>query len=397
MTYYKKNLIVLSVTVFLASVSWNQVVPFLQLYIEELGVRGDSLYDWTSVTFAAHPLAAIAFQPLWGKLGDLHGRKLMTIRAGICLTLVYFGMSLAREPWQLAGLRFANGALTGFIPGSIALIATNTPDTHSARYIAIVQSAIAAGAILGPALGGSLAEVFGYRGTMVVSGTAVALSTLVVGLIVSEPNKPKDVERTSMLHDFTHSVKDPIQSSLLLAVLFATVLIATCAPFLAVYLQGLGDNVTDFTVGAVFALPALAFALSARKWAHLGEKHGFDKTILAGLIGGTVFTAMLFFTRNIYLFAGVFFMAGLFFAALMPSIGAATCLLVDEKIRGRVYGIQQSAMMTGHLVLPLVAGQVARTAGIPSLFLLSAALTGIGAVVLLPFFSRWRDHLAEHF
>ena len=70
MPYYRRNLYILSITVGLAALSWNQVMPFLPRFMEQMGVPEKSLPYWIGIVFAAQSLASMLFQPLWGKMAD---------------------------------------------------------------------------------------------------------------------------------------------------------------------------------------------------------------------------------------------------------------------------------------------------------------------------------------
>ncbi|MGE5598601.1 MAG: MFS transporter, partial [Bacteroidota bacterium] len=200
MSVHQRNLLILCFTIFLAAAGWNMILPFLPLFLGELGVK-TGLAQWSSFIFAAQSLAAIYMQPFWGRLGDRVGRKPMIVRAGLCLAGIYFLMSACRTPIQLATLRFLNGALTGFIPGSFALIATNTPEEVSGRYVATAQSASAFGSITGPVFGSILAGIAGYRGSMRLCGIIVLSATMLVLLLVREERRPAPGARSTLLAD----------------------------------------------------------------------------------------------------------------------------------------------------------------------------------------------------
>src|SRR5690625_4607873 len=119
-------------------------MPFLPLFLSQLGVT-DGLNFWSGLAFSVHSVSGMFMMSVWGKLADRYGRKPILIRAGLSLSLVYFLISLSTKAWHVAFFRLLNGALTGFIPMSIALIGTNTPPQYSARYVASVQTSSAAG------------------------------------------------------------------------------------------------------------------------------------------------------------------------------------------------------------------------------------------------------------
>ena len=388
MPYYRRNLIVLSVTIFLAALSWQQVVPFLPLFMREMGVE-HNLLRWVGIVFAAQSVASIVTLPFWGKLGDRFGQKAMVIRAGVCLSAIYFGTSIASSPWELTLYRFLNGALTGFIPSSFALIATNTPQERAPRAVATAQTASAVGVIIGPAVGGLLAALLGYRGSLRVSGLAVAIATLLVWLLVQAPNKPRDVEETSLAQDFATALGSPIVSSVMLISLLGSMFHGAIQPILVLHLGKMNHGAPDWLTGVVYALPAGAFVLTARRWTQFGERWGFDRSVVVGLTVAAAFAVSLTFARSVWLFGPLFFMTGLFMAALSPSAAGITCTRVKGTFQGRAYGMQQSASFTGALLAPLAATQVAAVLGMPAVFVFAGAVLLIGAMGFRRLVRKW--------
>lgn len=394
MLYYRRNLLVLSTTIFLTAVSWNQVIPFLPLFMQDMGVK-DDLLRWVGWIFAVQAGASIISQPLWGKLGDRFGRKPMAIRAAVCLSAIYFAMSFCTTPLQLAILRFLNGALTGFIPMSMALIATNTPEEHAPRSIATAQTASAAGLIAGPAIGGFLAAVMGYRGAMLVSGSAVLFSAVLVLLLVKEPNKADLTEQTSLIHDFRVAMRSKVLTSIMLTVMVYGIYAASINPILALHLSGMNGRAPVWMTGLIFSLLPLAMVLTIHQWARFGERRGYDLAIRIGLIGAGICGFALAFMHNIWLFAGVFFVTGLFLASLNPSTGAIVCTRVPADFRGRAYGMQQSASMTGTLIAPLAATRIADYFGFSSVFLFVGIVAIAGSVLFSSLATTWEPQRIE--
>ncbi len=380
MPLYKRNIIVLACTIFLASMSWNQIVPFLPKFLEEIGAKG-KVIQWTGFIFSIQSVAAIICAPLWGKLGDSYGRKVMTIRAGIFLCAIYFSMSYCTAPWQLALLRFMNGALTGFIPGSVALIATNTPTDRVAKYVATAQSCQAAGQVAGPAIGGFLAMVFLYRGSMRASGIAILVSVLLVLIFVQEPNKTRDERHTSLIQDFTFAIKSPLLAALMFGTMMQGFLIMAISPFVVLHVREIAPGSSDMLAGAVYAFPAVALLLTAHLWSRTGERIGHERVIKLGLVGGAVVCFMLIFTRNVWWFAGVYLLTGVCIAAVQACTAALTCRKVPEVFRGRAFGMQTSAGVVGACAAPLASGWIGSSAyGIPAIFVMTAIVLAIGAV-----------------
>lgn len=389
MPYYKRNICVLSVTVFLASMSWQQIVPFLPKFLKEIGGGGSHFETWVSAIFACQSLAAIIAQPSWGKLGDRFGRKPMIIRAGFCLAGVYYAMSLCRSPWELAICRFLNGALTGFIPGSFALVSTNTPESKSPRYVAILESTSNVGLIVGPAFGACLARMAGYRCSMAWSGTAVLLSTLAVWRLVQEPNKVIPQDKTSLAQDMGIALRSPIMSSLMVTIMVAWLFGNSINPFLVLHLESLKGWCPWWLPAVTYSLPGIAFVLTAYRWSLIGQKWGYERNIVIGLAGGAIGALLLFAARTVWQFSIIYFATGILLATLSPAVGAITCTRVPFSFRGRAYGIQQAAGTSAAFCAVIIAGQIAHLFGYGAIFLFVCVAFVVGLIAFQRLAKLW--------
>lgn len=371
-------------TTFLASASWTQVVPFLPLYLQELGVSEENLAQWSGAVFSVQFAAGILMAPIWGKIADQRGRKLMTIRAGLCLSAIYYLTGAATAPWHVLVLRFLNGALTGFIPSSMSLVATNTPQHLAARYVAYMQVASAAGSVAGPVIGGLLASWVGIRGALNLSGTNVLVSVILVILIVKEPNKVKGGVRSTLLEDFSTALK----SDALMRVIWITVLAmigsVSLQPVITLYISQLAESPERATTisGMIFALPGLALMLTANAWVQQGQRRGYGNVVQAALLGAGIFGIGLAISGSLIVFALFFFLQGVCLAGLRPVSAAIIAEEVEEEFRGRAFGMQQAANTIGGLSGPMVAGFVSSRWGPPAAFFVIGVILAVGAVYL---------------
>ena len=367
MTYYQRNLFILSFTIFLAAFSWEQIAPFLPLFLKELGVTAD-LPFWSGLLFTLQFSASSLMGPFWGKMADKYGRKPMVLRAGICLSLVYFGMSLCQNYSQLVFLRIMNGVLTGFIPGSIALIATNTPKSFSGRYVSIAYTLQSAGTILGPALGGLLAVITGYRGSMLLSGSLVFLAFLLVTFFVEEREKPQITVKTSIWQDCRLIFKMPVMVTVMSVEFINAMVMSSILPILALYLNQIAPDLNRVLSGFTYSLPGLALFLTAYIWSRIGEKISYTSTILIGLTGMGLIAVLLGTVENIWLFATLYFTYGIFVAAISPSSAALIATKVDSDFRGRAYAMQQTARTLGLFIAPVTSGTIGTYLGLNWIF-----------------------------
>ncbi len=141
---------------------------------------------WTSIIFGANLLTAFIFSPIWGKLADRYGRKLMLVRSGISMAIIITLMGFATNHIYLLLLRLLNGMMAGFIPAAIALTATNTPKEKTGYALGILHAGSVAGTICGPLLGGLLADSFGFSAVFSYTGLCIFAATMMVIFLVKE-------------------------------------------------------------------------------------------------------------------------------------------------------------------------------------------------------------------
>ena len=158
MEVWKRNLYVLWGTQFLAMLGMNLVVPFLPFFVRELGVSEGEVAFWSGAAFSGTFLSAFFATPFWGSLGDRYGRKVMVVRAlfGLAVSQVLVGLS--QDVYQLVLFRLLQGGISGFIASSLALVSTNTPKNRIGYALGVLQSSTASGMVLGPFVGGLLAD-----------------------------------------------------------------------------------------------------------------------------------------------------------------------------------------------------------------------------------------------
>lgn len=143
---WKRNLIVAWLGCFLTGAAFSLVMPFLPLYVEQLGVTGHSALNmWSGIVFSITFLFSAIASPFWGGLADRKGRKLMLLRSALGMGIVMVLMGLAQNIWQFLILRALLGLLGGFVPNANALIAYKYRVIKAAgRWVRSPQAALAA-------------------------------------------------------------------------------------------------------------------------------------------------------------------------------------------------------------------------------------------------------------
>ena len=103
---WKRNLTVTWLGCFLTGAAFSLVMPFLPLYVEQLGVTGHSALNmWSGLVFSITFLFSAVASPFWGGLADRKGRKIMLLRSALGMAIVMLLMGLAQNIWQFLILR----------------------------------------------------------------------------------------------------------------------------------------------------------------------------------------------------------------------------------------------------------------------------------------------------
>src|SRR5918997_4366430 len=188
---------VLLISQLLATTAFMFVVPFMPLYVQQLGVPdAETAAAWAGFIKGASGATMALVAPLWGRLSDRLGRKLMLLRATLAAVVVVGSMGFVAGPWQLLGLRLLQGTLTGTVPAATALVASTAPEEKAGWRLGALQTVIFVAAGVGPALGGISADATGLRASFFVASALLAVSAVLILFGVRE-NRPEKADEES--------------------------------------------------------------------------------------------------------------------------------------------------------------------------------------------------------
>ncbi len=144
----------------------------------------------------AYTLATAASTPIWGKLGDLFGRK-STFLTSIVIFLIGSALSgMAQDMGQLIGFRAVQGlGAGGLMVGVMAIIGDLVPPRERGKYQGMMAGVMAVAMIGGPLVGGTITDHLGWRWSFYINlplgAVALAMVTAVLHLPKRERTKPK--------------------------------------------------------------------------------------------------------------------------------------------------------------------------------------------------------------
>jgi MFS transporter, DHA1 family, multidrug resistance protein len=375
MEIWKRNLLVLWIGVFFTSASFNMVIPFLPIFLLELNVH-ENTEVWSGVLFSAAFFAGAFASPFWGRLADKYGRKPMIIRAGFVLFVVYTLAAFVTNPYQLLVLRILQGLLSGFIPGAIALIGTNTPSDKTGYALSMISTASASGGIMGPLIGGVISQLVGNRLSFASAGLLVFIATFLIIFWVKEDNFSPSKEKGSVRNDLRIAFSNrPLMLVLLLTVV-TSCSIMTIEPILPLYILEVGGSMdkASLLAGIIFSLPGIASVIMAPYWGKWADKVGFNRILFIGLLGGGLGTFSQIIFSNIWGFSITRFIFGLFFCAVFPALNGLVVKSTAENFRGRAFSLNQTATQLGGMFGPMIGGFLGGIFPAQSVFIVTGIL-----------------------
>ncbi|WP_337266368.1 MFS transporter [Oryzifoliimicrobium ureilyticus] len=381
--YWKRNLWVALAGSFTTIVAMTLLLPFLPLYVEELGAKGrPAIAQWSGIAYGATFFAAALVAPLWGRLGDIYGRKLMLVRASAGMTIAISLMGMAGAVWQLVALRLVVGLAGGYSSGSMVLVATQTPKNRSAAALGLLSSGIMAGNLIGPLVGGVLPPVIGIRNTFLAAGGIIFLAFLATCFLIREEKGPPKTDRAAKTGGWSAIPnKQPVIAMLICGMLLMLANMSI-EPIITVYVVQLVGDASTVTIaaGIVMSGAALGSILSAPALGRLADRIGHWPVIAAALAVAGVLLVPQAFVTEIWQLIGLRFLMGLALGGLLPTISAVIRHSVPHHAAGGILGLSVSSQYVGQVSGPILGGFVGGHVGMPAVFLGTAVIMMSGSV-----------------
>lgn len=377
MEFWKKNLYVIWGCQFLAMIGMSSIVPFLPLYVRELGVQNtEEAAVWSGLVFAGPFLFSFFLSPVWGNLGDRYGRKIMTIRAIMGLAAAQLLSAFVQTPFELLIIRLFQGALSGFLPAAMALVASNTPKEKTGYALSALQASTAAGNVLGPFFGGIISDGIGYRAVFLMVSILLFITGFLIIFFVQEKNKVnKEAPKFTLAENWKFALNNKNLLNLGILICFTSLGIAFIRPIFAFYLESFGLD-TDYQAtitGSIYGILGIFTTISAVWWGKRSS-NGFRKNLLiASFIVGSMYVSH-FFVYNLYWLIPIRAVLGFAYGALQPLLFT---LISDEtpfERKGAMIGIATSFQILGSMLGPIISGILSSSAGVRLPFIITGCI-----------------------
>jgi MFS family permease len=380
--HWRRNLAVCLVGSFTTIIAMTLLLPFLPLYVEQLGVTDHAgIAQWSGIAYGATFFAAALVAPLWGRLADRYGRKAMLIRASLGMAVAMSLIGMAHNVWELVALRLFAGFAGGYASGSTILVATQTPRDRSGWALGMLSSGIMAGSLVGPLVGGVLPQLIGIRGTFWLAGGVIFITFLATTFLLKEEKRPA-AERKAAAKGGWSSIPDKRPVVAMLATgLLLMIANMSIEPIITIYVAQLVDDPSRVTLvsGITMSAAALGSILSASRLGRLADRIGHWSVIIAALAVSALLLIPQAFVTQGWQLVVLRFLMGLALGGLLPCVTSVIRHNVPYGVSGAILGYATSSQYAGQVVGPLLGGFVGGHIGMRAVFLGTAVLMAAGA------------------
>ncbi|AHY07358.1 multidrug efflux MFS transporter [Serratia plymuthica] len=392
MEAWKLNLISVWLGCFFTGLAMSQILPFLPLYIEQLGVSGhQSLSIWSGLVFSGTFLVSALVSPLWGSLADRKGRKLMLLRASLGMAIVIVLQGMVTHVYQLFALRALMGLTSGYIPNAMALVASQVPRDKSGWALGTLSTGPVSGVIVGPLLGGLMADHLGLRVVFFVTAGLMFVSFLITLFLIKERHiEVKKANRLSGKAVFQSLPYPTLIVTLFISTLMIQLANSSISPILTLFIKDLSGDSGNiaFISGMIAAVPGIAALVSAPRLGRLGDRIGTARILMAALGLTTLLFAIMAWVQTPLQLGILRFLLGFADGALMPAVQTLLLKYSSDQVTGRIFGYNQSFMYLGNVVGPLIGSSISALMGFRWVFAVTAVLVLINCLLLCSQFRK---------
>jgi DHA1 family multidrug resistance protein-like MFS transporter len=381
---WKRNQLVVVIVTFVGFTGSTLVMPFLALYIQQLGVTDTGeVALWTGLTLGSTPAITALCAPFWGRVADRYGNKILVQRSLLSFVIVMAAMGYAQSAWQLFVLRALQGLVAGYGPLTLSMAALSAPREEMASAIGAVQTAQRIGPAIGPVVGGLLAAAVGQRRAFVVAAAIYALALVLLTVFYKEPHRGQHESATRQRVSFQDILS--FENFVLLTGLILAVqtIERSFGPVLPLYVRELGSagGRVELAAGLVFSAAAVTGALGHQLAATLLRRVSARAVLAVSLPLSAVALVAFASAGPLWALMGAFGLFGLGAGTAMTAAFTAAGAVIPRHAHGASFGMLSSASLIGMSLGPVLGGLIAGRS-IRAVFLVAAAGLALLALVV---------------
>jgi MFS family permease len=338
------------------------VMPFLPLYIAELGTTDvGEIAMWTGLILGATPTVTAISAPLWGRVGDKYGNKLLILRSLTAFILTKAAMAFVTAPWQLFALRALLGVFAGYGALTISMAAQSAPRDKMAQAIGTVQTGHRLGPAMGPVVGGLLAPIVGLRNSFLVAAAFYVAAMLLIIVVYKDP---VDAKKTKKVRGGWEVFSQLIRLPGFLLALFVIFGLQTVdrsfGPVLPLFVSQVGVDADriPLVAGVLFSLGAVSAAVGSQLAPRLLERRTAKWVIVSGTITAAAALSAIVVAPSVWVLGIAIAIAGTAMGSSTTAIYSVAGSLLPADAHSTGFGIMTTASLMGLAVSPVAAGLI---------------------------------------
>ena len=385
METWKRTVYISLVCVFCTAFGVSQLAPILPLYFHDLGVQTpEAMSLWSGLATGATYIIVCLAAPFWGRVADKKGRKITLIRSSFGMALCNILIAFQTTPEGVVLIRLVQGLVSGFYSASITLIASESPIERTGWALGLLASANLAGSLIGPLLGGYIADTVGIRNDFIIVGTLMGLAGVLATIFIHENYVPQpNPEKLSI-----RKLKEQIpEFNSIVALCVASFIYAICImslqPVISVYIKGIVPSDTEnlaFIAGAVFSAMGIAQLMSSSPLGKLVDKIGPRKVLVISLIYVGILNIPQAYVSDVYQLAIIRFLQGFGLGGMLPALNTYLSSKTPREFTGQVFSYNQSCLFFGYFLGSVCGASLMAWLGFTTLFWVSGGLFIISAL-----------------
>ncbi len=381
----RRNILAAATAGCIGFTGFTLVMPFLPLYIAELGTTDvGEIAMWTGLTLGATPTVTAISAPLWGRVGDKYGSKVLVIRSLAAFILTKAGMAFVTAPWQLFALRALLGVFAGYGALTMSMAAQSAPRHKMAQAIGMVQTGHRLGPAIGPVIGGILAPLVGLRNAFLVAAAFYAAAMVLIIVVYEEPPlRAAAAKARGGWEVFSRILRLPGFLLALFVIFGLQTVDRSFGPVLPLFVAQVVDQArVPIVSGILFSLGAISAAFGSQLGPRLLARRSARSVIVTGTLTASLALATIVIAPNLWIVGAAIVIAGTAMGAATTTIYSIAGGLLPADAHATGFGIMTTASLLGLAVSPVVAGFIG-AAGLRIVFVADVFLLLILAVLVL--------------
>jgi len=386
---WRRNVWAVAAASFLGYTGFTLVMPFLSLFIGELGVTDvGRVAMWTGLSLGVTPALTAILAPVWGRLGDRFGRKVMLERSMASFVVSMAATAYASRAWHVLAIRSVQGVFAGYGSLSVAMAAESAPRDRMPQAIGLVQTAQRLGPALGPVIGSAIAAFIGLRRGFLATAAFYAIGLVVVHFTYDDAavhhlGNAENAKNAGVPVTF-RDVLSFRNFMLMMAVIFGLQFVdRSFGPVLPLYIQQLGYPASKvaFVSGTLFSIMACTGALGHHFCGRLLRRFPSRFVIACSAVLASAGCGLLGASANVWVMSVASAVFGLGIGAAMTASYSEAGSVIPVGAHGAGFGVLTSASLIGMAASPFVAGALGGTS-IRTVFFVDLALMAMLALAV---------------